>query len=102
MVERLVLVTPYDSLGAVAATQYPFVPVNWLLRDKFESIKYAPRVSAPTTIVAAENDEVIPKASTEALRSRFRAGLVSYYVVPGVGHNTISESAEYLKLLRGQ
>jgi pimeloyl-ACP methyl ester carboxylesterase len=101
-VERLVLVTPYDSLAAIAAAQYPFVPVSWLLRDKFESGKYAPRVSAPTTIVAAENDEVIPKASTETLRSRFREGLVSYYVVPGVGHNTISASAEYLRLLRGQ
>jgi pimeloyl-ACP methyl ester carboxylesterase len=101
-VERLVLVTPYDSLVAVAAEQYPFVPVNWLLRDKFESAKYAPRVSAPTTIVAAENDEVIPKTSTEALRTRFREGLVSYHVVPGVGHNTISGNSEYLKLLRGQ
>ena len=101
-VERLVLVTPYDSLAAVAAEHYPFMPVNWLLRDKFESGKYAPRVNAPTTIVAAENDEVIPKTSTEALRSRFREGLVSYHVVPGAGHNTISESAEYLRLLRGQ
>ena len=101
-VERLVLVTPYDSLAAVAAEHYPFMPVNWLLRDKFESSKYAPWVSAPTTIVAAENDEVIPKASTEALRSRFRDGLVSYYVVPGVGHNSISGSADYLRLLRGQ
>ena len=101
-VEHLVLVTPYDSLAAVAAEQYPFVPVNWLLRDKFESGKYAPRVSAPTTILAAENDEVIPRKSTEALRSRFREGLVSYHVAPGVGHNTISGSAEYLRLLRGQ
>jgi hypothetical protein len=101
-VERLVLVTPYDSLAAVAAARYPFVPVSWLLQDKFESGKYAPRVRAPTTIVAAEKDEVIPKTSTEALRSRFRDGLVSYYVVPGVGHNTISGSEEYLRLLRGQ
>jgi len=101
-VERLVLVTPYDSLAGIAAAQYPFVPVNWLLRDKFESGKYAPQVSAPTTIVAAENDEVIPRTSTEALRSRFREGLVSYHIVPGVGHNTISGSAEYMRLLRGQ
>ncbi len=101
-VERLVLVTPYDSLASVAAEQYPFVPVRWLLRDIFESGKYAPRVNAPTTIVAAENDEVIPKTSTEALRSRFRAELVSYHVVLGVGHNTISESGEYLRLLQGQ
>ena len=100
--QRLVLVTPYDSLAAVVAKQYPFLPVNWLLHDKFESGKYASRVSAPTTIVAAENDDVIPKMSTEALRSRFRKGLVSYHVVSGVGHNTISGSAEYLRLLRGR
>ena len=101
-VERLVLVTPYDSLGDVAAHNYPFLPVRWLLRDKFESWKYAPQVTAPTRIVVAEQDEVSPRTSTDRLRTRFQNGIVSYVVVPGVGHNTISGSADYLSLLKNK
>ena len=41
---RVVLVTPYDSIQEIAAARYSFFPVRWLLRDKFESWKYAPAV----------------------------------------------------------
>ena len=101
-VERLVLVTPYDSLGDVAAHNYPFLPVRWLLRDKFGSWKYAPQVTAPTRIVVAEHDEVIPRTSTDRLRTRFQNGIVSYVVIAGVGHNTISDSADYFSLLKNK
>jgi pimeloyl-ACP methyl ester carboxylesterase len=100
-VARLVLVTPYDSLQELAASQFPYVPVRWLLLDKFESWRFAPRVSAPTQIIAADHDEVVPRASTELLRSRFKSGLVSYAVLAGTGHNTISSSPEYMPLLKG-
>jgi pimeloyl-ACP methyl ester carboxylesterase len=98
-VARLVLVTPYDSVQELAARQFPYVPVRWLLLDKFESWRFAPHINAPTLIVAADHDEVVPRASTELLRSRFRSGLASFAVLPGTGHNTISDSPEYLPLL---
>ena len=101
-VARLVLVTPFDSLGDVAAAQYPFLPVRWLLRDKYESWRYAPQVTAPTRIIVAEQDELVPRASSDRLRMRFKAGFVSWVLVPGVGHNSISESADYLALLSGR
>lgn len=100
-VARLVLVTPYDSIQELVAHQFPYLPVRWLLRDKFESWRYAGNVSATTLLVAAENDEVIPRASTEALYARFRSGVASFKVVAGTSHNTISESSEYIPLLRG-
>src|SRR5271157_636158 len=98
---RLVLVTPFYSVQELAAHQFPYVPVRWLLLDRFESWRFAPRVSAPTLIIAADHDEVVPRASTDLLRSRFKSGLVSLLVLPGTGHNTISESPEYLPLPRG-
>ena len=100
-VARLVLVTPYDSLQELAARQFPYLPVRWLLQDKFESWRYAPQVSAPTLVIAAEYDEVIPRDSTEALYARFRSGVASFKIVAGTGHNTISESPQYLALLKG-
>jgi len=100
-VARLVLVTPYDSLQDLAARQFPYFPVRWLLRDKYESSRYAEQVAAPTLILAAEHDEIIPRTSSETLYKRFRTGVASFKVVAGTSHNTISESPEYLPLLRG-
>ena len=98
-VARLVLVTPYDSLVDVAAQQYPILPIRWLMLDRYDSWKYAPQVTAPTKIIAAENDEVIPRSSTERLRTRFTKTAVSYVIVPNAGHNSISDDPEYLRLI---
>jgi uncharacterized protein len=100
-VERLVLVTPYDSLLKIAATQFPFLPIRWLMLDKFESWRYAPKVAAPTQLIAAQNDEVISFASTESLYKHFPPAVATLTVIRGVGHNSISESPEYVPLLRG-
>jgi hypothetical protein len=97
---RLVLITPYDSLQEIAAGQFPYVPVRLLLRDKYDSGKYASGITMPTTIVAAENDEVIPRASTEKLFARFSKGVATMKVIPATGHNTISDSNDYLALIQ--
>lgn len=100
-VARLILITPFHSIQEIAARQFPFVPVRWLLRDKYESWRYAPQVSAPTLLLAAANDEIIPRASTESLYRSFRPGVASLQFVAGTGHNTISDSPEFIRLLRG-
>lgn len=100
-VTRLVLVTPFDGLRDVAAHQYPFLPVDLLLRDRYESWRYAPNISAPTLILVAGSDELVPGRSSERLKTRFKDGLVHYVVVPDVGHNTISDAPNYMELIKG-
>lgn len=100
-VARLVLVTPYDSIAELAAQQFPMFPVKWLLTDKFETFRYAPRVKAPTLIIAAAQDEVIPPASTRMLATRFAPGVARSVTIHGVGHNTISDDPSYPALLGG-
>ena len=96
---RLVLITPYSSIAELGARQFPFFPVKWLLRDKFESWRYAPQIRVPTLLVAAEHDQIIPRTSTEDLYTRFAQGVASLQVIPGVGHNTISQHPLYLQAL---
>lgn len=97
---RLILITPYDSLREIAAARFPYVPVRWLLRDNYDSGKYAYAITIPTLIVAAQNDELIPRASTEKLFARFSKGVATMKVIPGTGHNTISDSNDYLALIQ--
>ncbi|WOB08702.1 alpha/beta hydrolase [Piscinibacter gummiphilus] len=98
---RLVLVTPYDSIEDIAAARFRVFPVRWLLLDKYASWRYAAQVQAPTTVLMAEHDEVIPRDSTEMLMTRFAAGRATLHVLPGAGHNDISLAADYVRLLGG-
>jgi hypothetical protein len=100
-VERLVLVTPYDSILNIAASRFGYFPLRWLMLDKFESWRYASKVTAPTQLIAAQNDEVIPAASTAALYKHFLQSQATLTVIPAVWHNTISESSQYIPALRG-
>jgi uncharacterized protein len=96
---RLVLITPYNSLEELAARQFPIFPVRWLLQDRFESWRYARGIRVPTLLMAAENDEVIARSGTLRLFEHFAPGVAVLKVIPGVGHNSISDSADYLRLL---
>ena len=96
---RLVLVTAYDSMADLGARQFPLFPVRWIMRDKFESWRYAPLITVPTTLVTAENDTLIPRYSTELLLTRFKSGVARQIVIAGAGHNTISADPAYTRAL---
>lgn len=99
-VSKLVLVTPFDSLRGLAARQFPYFPVRWLLRDSYDSWRYAPQVKAPTLVVAASDDEIIPGRSTRRLLAHFPDGVASMRVLKETGHNSISDSPDYLRALQ--
>lgn len=99
-VSRLVLVTPYDSIAALAAAQFRWFPVRWLLQDPYESVRVAPGVTVPTTLIAAAHDEVIPLASTERLLVAFAPGVATLIVIPDAGHNDLSRLPAYGRALR--
>ena len=94
-VAHLALVTPYDSIENVAKASYPFLPVGWLLKDKFDSASRAGGVRAPTLVVIAEHDEVIVRARSDALVAKLPAGLARVEVVGGATHNRL----DYAELL---
>jgi len=97
----LALVTPFDSIEAIAAQHYPWVPVSWLLLDKYESWRHAPRIRVPTLVLVAEHDRIIPGDSTDRLLTRFTPGIAMRRLISGVDHNSISSSPQYLTELKG-
>jgi len=97
---KLVLITPFDSLVELGAQLYPFLPVRLLAKDRYESGKFAPRIRIPTTLIMAEHDEIIPRASTEKLLSRFNPGVARLTVIEGVGHNNLGWDTKYHEALQ--
>jgi pimeloyl-ACP methyl ester carboxylesterase len=99
-IDRLVLITPFDSILNVAKGTFPFLPLSLLLMDKYESWRYADQVSAPTLILVAEQDEIIPWESTQSLYRAFEPGVAELQVISRAGHNDISGFPEFVTALR--
>lgn len=95
-VRRLVLVTPYDSMVNLAAEYFRWLPVQLLLRDRYDSLRHAREVSAPVLVVIAAEDEIIPMRRSRALADAFRPRQATVTVIDGVGHNTLDLSPKYL------
>lgn len=99
-VSRLVLITPFDSIADIAAQIFWFLPVRWLLSDTYNSGEFAPEITIPTTLIEAENDEIISHASTEKLLGRFKPGVATRTIIEGVGHNDIQMKINYMKTIK--
>ncbi len=65
--DGLILVTAFDSILAVAARRYPFVPVPWLLRHPFRSDRALAGLAVPVAVIAAEQDDIVPPDHTRRL-----------------------------------
>ena len=84
----LVLVSAYDSVMAVAAGTYPYLPVTTLIRDPFRSDLRIARVSEPKLFIHGDLDSSIPLSAGKKL---FEAAPESkqFSVQKGLGHNDI-------------
>lgn len=59
-VRGLVLDAPYTSAVDVGKRRYPFLPVEWAMRDRYETNRYIARVNTPLLILHGARDAVIP------------------------------------------
>ena len=90
----MLLITPYDSIEAVAKEQYFWVPVGLLLRDRFASVEHMRGNRTPVAVIAAEDDRVVRPQRTAALREQI-ANLVFERTLPGASHATIDHLPAY-------
>jgi len=84
----LILVTPFDSLSAMARESYAWLPTSLLLRHEMDSVEALDGVETPVAIIAAGRDTLIRPARTAALRAAV-PNLVYHHVFPHAAHNDI-------------
>jgi uncharacterized protein len=86
------LISPYDSMRALAAEHYRWVPLA-LLRYPLDTAAALARVRTPVLLVHGEHDALIAPAHAERLaRVAPQAELV---IVRGAGHNDLPAFAPY-------
>lgn len=85
-IAALLLITPWDRLENVGAHHYPWLPVRWLLRDRYDSATHLAQIRRPVLVAVAERDDIVParfgKALYESLATPKRLA-----VIEGAGHN---------------
>jgi fermentation-respiration switch protein FrsA (DUF1100 family) len=84
---RLVMVSPFTSLRAVASRTVPWLPMSLVLPDRYDTLAKAEDIRAPTLIVHGDRDEVVPFDMGETL-GRAIAG-ARFMRVPGAMHGDI-------------
>jgi len=85
-VAGLLLITPWDRLASVAAHHYPWLPVRWLLRDRYDSVAHLAAFDRPVVVAVAERDSIVPARFGIALHDGLRAPK-RLVVVKGADHN---------------
>jgi len=82
----LILRSPFTSLAAVGRVHYPFLPVTWLLRDRFASLDRIAQLTCPVLIIAGERDSIVPAEQSRQLHDA-ATGRKTLVVVHGADHN---------------
>lgn len=92
-VKGAVLLTPFDTLGGVAQTHYPFLPARWLVKDRFNNIDALQGFSGNVAVILAGRDEVIPVKHGERLFESIDSNK-KHWRFEQAGHNSIPLSPD--------
>ncbi len=87
-VAGVMLVSPYDSMRALADRHMPYL--GWLLTQPFDSLSLVPRVKVPLLALAAVQDTLVPIDHTQRLVSAW-GGPKRLVVLREGDHNSLSE-----------
>lgn len=85
---KVVLLTPFTSVLAVASDKYPVLPVRWLLRDTFLSDQYLSKYAGQISFLIAGKDEVVGTATGFHLLEKAKMrGPTDSIVISDADHN---------------
>ena len=56
----VILETPFTSMVDAAKNFYPYIPINLLLKDKFENFKKVKNINTPILVMHGEVDQIVP------------------------------------------
>lgn len=85
-INGIILITPWDTLLAVAKEKFRWFPVRLFLTDKYDTVGNLKTFQGKIAIVGAEQDEIIPIQHAQALYQSISVGK-KIWIIKGAGHN---------------
>ncbi|ESQ89187.1 alpha/beta hydrolase [Asticcacaulis benevestitus] len=90
----LILEAPFTATSDVGAERYPYIPVSFLMTDKFLSRERIKDVHMPVLIAHGDKDRVVPFAQGERLFALANEPKVFIHM-HGSEHNTLTRDGVY-------
>ena len=90
----LVLRSPFTSLVDVGKIHYPFLPVQWLLTDRFTALDHVSEITCPVLIVAGDNDQIVPLELSKRLYDSVSSSK-RLKIIAGADHNDFALTSGY-------
>jgi fermentation-respiration switch protein FrsA (DUF1100 family) len=87
-VKALALEAPFASAANVAAAAYWWLPVRFLMKDKFDSVAFIDKVKAPLVVIHGDLDGIVPLSEGQALFARANEPK-EMVVVPGGSNGSV-------------
>lgn len=97
--DGIILVTPFDSLKAVAQAMYPWLPISPFFHHEIDAATPLQAGNAPVAIIAADRDELVPTDRTDALR-KAAVKVVFDQTIKNAGHNSIYARLDFQNAMR--
>ena len=98
-VAGLILVTPFDSLKALAREHFSWAPTGLLLRHHMPTLDLVKDRQTPTALIMAGRDTVVPARRSEPLRSAI-PNLVLDRTIADAGHNDLYQHPAFVAAMR--
>ncbi len=90
------LATPFSSLADAARVHYPYLPVRWMLRERYDNVEALKEYTGPLFVLAAAHDAVVPARLAQQLYDSY-GGPKRLWIEPDADHNSLiySPAAEW-------
>ncbi len=82
----LILESPFESLVSMGKKVLPFLPVSWLVRQKFDNAAMIPTVKMPVFVLHGDADEIVPFAQGQKVFA-LAPEPKRFHRIAGSGHN---------------
>ena len=76
----LSLESPFTSMVELAQKYYPVLPVKFLLKDKYETIKKLPNINSPLLVLHGKLDDIVPFSMGKKLFEKANEPKFKYFI----------------------
>jgi len=75
----IILESPFTSIAKAAKIYYPYLPVNIILKDKYDSIEKIQRINTPVLIMHGKKDNIVPQTMSLDLFEKANQPKFNYF-----------------------
>ena len=99
--QRLMLISPFRNLAAIARVHYWYYPVSLLIKTPLDNEHLIGDFQGKVVFMHGEKDDIIPLKLGQNLFANISSPQKEFVVIKGLGHNDLFAAEESWQTIRG-